>query len=166
MGCRGWGVLLGLATLVAAASASQRKMLTYREAALFAVDFYNRQPGIDHTFQLLSVEPQPVPDTTSKSRQEVRFVVCETVCPQADNHPDSECNIKFNGLVRNCMWLLSTEHKLPTSIITCDTVTPGKHVPANPKLKPGKGPGRHPSSGIWRGQGTPFSLPITKKPVG
>nr|ASN73763.1 cathelicidin antimicrobial peptide CATH3 precursor [Alligator sinensis] len=138
MGRWGWGVLLVLATLVAAASASQRKTLTYGEAVSFAVDFYNQGPGIDHTFQLLCVDPQPVWDTTSKSRQELRFVICETVCPQASNHPASECNFKFNGLVRNCTGLFSTEQKSPTSIITCNTVTPGKHVPAKPKPRPGK----------------------------
>nr|UXN85439.1 cathelicidin 3 [Crocodylus porosus] len=166
MGRRGWVVLLGLATLVAAALASQRKLLSYGEAASFAVDFYNQQPGVDHTFRLLDVEPQPAWDTMAKSCQEVRFVVRETVCPWTHKLPASECDFKDNGLVRNCTWLFSTKLKLPASIITCDTMTPGKDIHAKPKPKPGKDERGRPGSGSWIGKGTPFSFPITKKPVG
>lgn len=35
---------------------------------------------------------------TSKPRQELQFVVRETVCPRAQDPPASECDFKDNGV--------------------------------------------------------------------
>ncbi|XP_006037286.1 cathelicidin-1 [Alligator sinensis] len=189
MGRWGWGVLLGLAMLVASASASQHKTLSYEEAVSLAVDFYNQEPGIDHAFRLLRADPQPAWDMTSKPRQELRFVVRETVCPRAQDPPASECDFKDNGLVRNCTGLFSTERESPTVIITCDTVTPGQHVRVRRsgwwnghKRRRGSGsrhgqysstkyggrkrPRKRPGSGSWLSHDTPHVAPIAKGHVG
>nr|UXN85429.1 cathelicidin 1 [Alligator mississippiensis] len=189
MGRWGWGVLLGLAMLVASASASQHKMLSYEEAVSLAVDFYNQEPGIDHAFRLLRADPQPAWDMTSKPRQELQFVVRETVCPRAQDPPASECDFKDNGLVRNCTGLFSMERESPTVIITCDTVTPEQHVRVTRserrnghKRRRGSGsrrgqysstkhggrkhPRKRPGSGSRLGHETPHVAPIDKGHVG
>ncbi|XP_065254296.1 uncharacterized protein LOC135873600 [Emys orbicularis] len=116
-------LLLVIVAAAATAVPSQHKTLSYEEAIALAVDFYNQGSGIDHAFRLLKADPQPEWDMTSNLRQELKFMVKETVCPVSENLNGTECDFRDNGVVRDCSGFFSTQQESPIVIINCNTVT-------------------------------------------
>ncbi|XP_034615635.1 cathelicidin-related peptide Oh-Cath-like [Trachemys scripta elegans] len=120
--CRRVLLLVSVAA-VATAVPSQHKTLSYEEAIALAVDFYNQGSGLDRAFRLLKADPQPEWDMTSNPRQELKFMVKETVCPVSENLNGTECDFRDNGVVRDCSGFFSTQQESPIVIINCNTVT-------------------------------------------
>ncbi|XP_066483521.1 lutzicidin-like [Tiliqua scincoides] len=119
-----WRLLLVAGAAAAAASniavPPPQKALSYEQAAKLALDLYNQKAGENFTFQLLKTTPQPEWDANSQSAQEVVFSIQETVCPAEEENLEQECEIKDDGLVKECSGYYFLDETPAVAVVACD----------------------------------------------
>ncbi|XP_016058295.1 PREDICTED: cathelicidin antimicrobial peptide [Miniopterus natalensis] len=107
-------LLLGLATPLATA-----QVLSQEEAALLAVEEFNRNSSEESLYRLLQLDQQPDGDENPNTLRPVSFVVKETVCPRRTQLPPEQCDFKENGLMKECVGLTTLDQKKGYFEVNC-----------------------------------------------
>ncbi|XP_071588780.1 cathelicidin-1-like [Heliangelus exortis] len=76
--------------------------LPYPQALAQALDAFNRGPGVQNLFRLLSAHPEPTPDVPLSSLQLLNFTLMETLCPAHGAFRPDTCDFKDDGIVKDC----------------------------------------------------------------
>ncbi|XP_048190501.1 cathelicidin antimicrobial peptide [Perognathus longimembris pacificus] len=99
--------------------------LSYREAALRAVDSFNQKSSEANLYRLLALDFQPQGEEEEEEPGRPRplsFSVMETVCAKASPRPLVLCDFKENGLVKRCE--ASVTPGRDAQDVDCNSVTP------------------------------------------
>ncbi|KAB0365317.1 hypothetical protein FD754_009473 [Muntiacus muntjak] len=110
-----WLLLLGLVLPSASAQA-----LSYRRAVLRAVDQFNEQSSEANLYRLLELDPPLKDDENPNVPKPVSFRLKETVCPRTSQQSPEQCDFKENGLVKQCVGIVTLDAVKGKMNITCE----------------------------------------------